>query len=123
MSMGPDTSYRKRHVNVKFWVHTVHKSCRDSRISFSFLAFWSFHLYLMLSLNPSSNPSILWPEGSPGSSDISTLSGISGQSFDSIFLSALLLFCPSPVASSVFSFLCFWPSSPAYFQKFLETVF
>ena len=34
------------------------------------------------------------PEGRPGSSDVSPpLSGISGLSFDSIFLSALLLFC------------------------------
>ncbi len=33
------------------------------------------------------------PEGRPGMSDVSPLSGISGLSFDSTFLSPLLFFC------------------------------
>ena len=33
------------------------------------------------------------PEGRPGMSDVSPLSGISGLSFDSTFLSSLLFFC------------------------------
>ena len=41
------------------------------------------------------------PEGRPGSSDVSTLSGISGLLFDSIFLWSLVIL-PSPVAHSVF---------------------
>ena len=35
----------------------------------------------------------IYPEGRPGMSDISPLSGISGLSFDSPFLSLLLFFC------------------------------
>ena len=45
------------------------------------------------------------PEGRPGTSDVFPLSGISGLSVDSTFLSVL----PSPVAPSVFSFFSFWP--------------
>ena len=46
------------------------------------------------------------PEGRPGISDVSPLSGISGLSFDSTFLSAVVIL-PSPVVPSVFSFPCF----------------
>ena len=53
-------------------------------------------------------------EGRPGISDVSHLSGISGLSFDSTFLSALVL--PSPVAPSVFSFSCLCPSLLSNFQ-------
>ena len=37
--------------------------------------------------------SIVSPEGRPGMSDVSPLSGISGLSFDSTLLSSLLFFC------------------------------
>ena len=50
-------------------------------------------------------PSYL-PEGRPGMSDVTLLSGISGLSFDSPFLSPLLFFLPSPFALSVLSFFC-----------------
>ena len=46
------------------------------------------------------------PEGRPGMSDVSLLSGISGLSFDSSFLSPLMFFLPSPLALSVLSFFC-----------------
>ena len=46
------------------------------------------------------------PDGRPGMSDVSLLSGISGLSFDSPFLSPLLFFLPSPLALSVLSFFC-----------------
>ena len=39
------------------------------------------------------NFSITPPEGRPGMSDVSPLSGISGLSFDSTLLSPLLFFC------------------------------
>ena len=44
----------------------------------------------------------LSPEWRPGMSDVLFLSGISGLSFDSSFLSPLLFFLPSPLALSVF---------------------
>ena len=46
--------------------------------------------------------SSLVPEGRPGMSDVNLLSGISGLSFDSPFLSPLLFFLPSPLVLSVF---------------------
>ena len=53
----------------------------------------------------------IWPEGRPGSSDVSPLSGISGMSFDSVFLSALLLFCLALFLNlSTLFFCCIWPS-------------
>ena len=58
----------------------------------------------------------MWPEGRPGSSDVSPLSGISGLSFDSTFLVIL----PSPVAYSVFSF---WPSLLPTFLKCLNVFY
>ena len=47
-----------------------------------------------------------FPEGRPGMSDVPLLSGISGLSFDSSFLSPLLFFLPYPLALSVLSFFC-----------------
>ena len=44
------------------------------------------------------------PEGRSGMSDVTLLSGISGLSFDSPFLSPLLFFLPSSLALSVLSF-------------------
>ena len=44
-------------------------------------------------------------------SDVSLLSGISGLSFDSTFLSRLLFFLPSPLALSVLSFSANGPFS------------
>ena len=46
------------------------------------------------------------PEERLGISDVSLLSGISGLSFDSLFLSPLLFFLPSPLVLSVLSFFC-----------------
>ena len=46
------------------------------------------------------------PKGRPRMSDVPLLSGISGLSFDSPFLSPLLFFLPSPLALSVLSFFC-----------------
>ena len=43
--------------------------------------------------NPPLNTPFFQPKGRPGSSDVSPLSGIPGLSFNSIFLSAPLLFC------------------------------
>ena len=48
---------------------------------------------LSLSLSP--------PEGRPGMSDVSPLSGISGLSFDSTLLISSLVLLPSPVTLSV----------------------
>ena len=45
------------------------------------------------------------PEGRPGMSDVTLLSGISGLSFDSPFLSPLLFF-PAWSSCSVLSFVC-----------------
>ena len=58
-----------------------------------FLVFWSIHLHLMLSKSSLITLLFFWPEWRQSSFDVSTLSGISGPSFDFIFLSALLLFC------------------------------
>ena len=41
------------------------------------------------------------PEGRPGMSDVSPLSGISGLSFDSTLLISSLVLLPSPVTLSV----------------------
>ena len=56
----------------------------------------------------------IYPEGRPGMSDISLLSGISGLS-DSPFLS--LVFLPSPLALSVLSFFCQRAILLTFFQK------
>ena len=57
----------------------------------------------------------IYPEGRPGMSDISLLSGISGLSFDSSFLS--LVFLPRPLALSVLSFFCQQSILLTFFQK------
>ena len=75
-------------------------------ISFvSFLAFWSFYLYLMLAKSSLKLFRSFGPKGGQAFLMSAPLSGISGLSFDSIFLSAFVIL-PSPVAP-VFSF---WPS-------------
>ena len=51
------------------------------------------------------------PKGRPGMSDLSFLSGISGLSFDSPFLSPVLLFLLCPLALSVLSFSANGPFS------------
>ena len=56
-----------------------------------------------------------WSEGRLGSSDVSSLSGISGLSFDSIFLSALLLFCLVLLLILSSPFFLLLAQSPAYF--------
>ena len=57
-----------------------------------------------------------WPEGRPDSSDVSHLSGISGLWFDSIFLSAPLLFCLLLVSA-------FGPISCLLSRKFFKPCF
>ena len=54
-------------------------------------------------------------EGRPAMSDVPLLSGISGLSFDSPFLSLLLFFLPSPLALSVLSFFLLMVHSPDFF--------
>ena len=53
-------------------------------------------------------------------SDVTLLSGISGLSFDSPFLSLLLFFLPSPLALSVLSFFCYWSILLTFFQKTIK---
>ena len=50
-------------------------------------------------------------------SDVTPLSGISGLSFDSPFLSPLLFFLPSPLALSVLSFFLLMVHSPGFFPE------
>ena len=60
------------------------------------------------------------PEGRPGMSDVSPLSGISGLSFDSTLLSPLLFFC---LVLLPFLSYCFLPAGPffsTFFQKILQ---
>ena len=57
----------------------------------------------------------IYPEGRPGMSDISLLSGILGLSFDSSCLS--FVFLPSPLALSVLSFFCQQSIHLTFFQK------
>ena len=59
------------------------------------------------------------PEGRPGSSDVSPLPEISGLSFDSISLSAPLLFCLVLLLILSSSCFCFWPSLLPTLQKFV----
>ena len=65
------------------------------------------------------------PEGRPDSSDVSPLSGISGLSFDSIFLSAPLSLCPVQLLIQLSSpCCCFWPSLlPTFHMVYLTFVF
>ena len=54
-------------------------------------------------------------------SDVSLLSGISELSFDSLFLSPLLFFLPSPLALSVLSFFSAnGPFSGLFFLSFFS---
>ena len=66
---------------------------------------------------------IQWtPEGRPGMSDVSPLSGISGLSFDSTLLSPLLFFCLVLLLFSCYPFLpagpFFWTFSRNFFNIF-----
>ena len=60
------------------------------------------------------------PEGRPGMSDVSLLSGISGLSFDSTLLISSLVLLPSPVTLSVLSSSACWPFLLNLFQKILQ---
>ena len=62
------------------------------------------------------------PKGRPGMSDLSFLSGISGLSFDSPFLSPVLLFLLCPLALSVLSFSANGPFSWLFSRK-LSNIF
>ena len=59
----------------------------------------------------------------PVRSDFHLLSGISGPSFDSPFLSHLLFFPPSSVAISVLQFFCQWFIFLSFFQENSQTFF
>ena len=48
------------------------------------------------------------------------MSGVSGLSFDSPFLSPLLFFLPSHLAVSVLSFFCKWPLLLTFFPRKLK---
>ena len=61
------------------------------------------------------------PEGRPGMSDVTLLSGISRLLFDCPYLSPLLIFLPSPLALAVLSFFCYWSILLTFFlQKTLK---
>ena len=68
------------------------------------------NLFFILALYPA-------PERRQGISDVSSLSGISGLSFDSTSLSLLL---PSPVTLSISSFSACWSFLLNFFQKILQ---
>ena len=65
---------------------------------------WTERRFLLLTVVGLEECSGLTPEGRPGMSDVSPLSGISGLSFDSTLLSPLLFFCLDllPFLSSFF---------------------
>ena len=63
------------------------------------------------------------PKRRPGMSDISLLSGISGLSFDSPFLSPLLFFLPSPLVLSVLSFFLLIGHSANFFPESCQIFF
>ena len=62
------------------------------------------------------------PKGRPASFDVSSLSGISGLSFDSVFLSAVLLFCVVLLLLS-FPFSAFGPVSCLLSRKCFKLFF
>ena len=65
------------------------------------------------------------PEGRLGMSDVSPVSGISGLSFDSPFLSPLFFlsfYLPSPLALSVLLFFLLMVYSHDFFPENLRTV-
>ena len=60
------------------------------------------------------------PEGRPGMSDVSPLSGISGLSFDSTLLSPLLFFCLVLLPFLSYSFLPAGPFFSTFSRKFFK---
>ena len=60
------------------------------------------------------------PEGRPGMSDVSPLSGISGLSFDSTLLSSLLFFCLILLPLLSYLLSACWPILLNFFQKILQ---
>ena len=63
------------------------------------------------------------PEGRPGMSDVSPLSGISGLSFDSTFLSPLLFFCLVLLLFLSYLFFCLLVHSPELFPENSSNIF
>ena len=63
------------------------------------------------------------PEGRPGMSDVSPLSGISGLSFDSTLLSSLLFFCLVLLLFLSYLFSACWSILLNFFQKILPIFF
>ena len=89
-------------------------ACRKRRLLMGLDLFFSLISYLLVLLsiiNACFQIPFFWPEERLGSSDVSPLSGISGLSFDSTFLSALLLFCLVLLLILSSHFLCFGPVS------------
>ena len=70
---------------------------------------------LSLSLLLLFKPSATFPEGRPGMSDVSSLSGISGLSFDSTLLSPRLFFCRELFLFLSYLFFCLQAHSPDFF--------
>ena len=79
---------------------------------------WNIY-FLFLSLIFANQSSSRLPnaEGRPGVSDVSLLSGISGLSFDSPFLSPLLFFLPSPSCSFCLVIFLLMVHSPDFFPE------
>ena len=63
---------------------------------------------------------LLPPEGRPGMSDVSPLSGISGMSFDSTLLSPLLFFCLVLLPFLSYHFLSAGPFFSTFPRKFFN---
>ena len=72
--------------------------------------------YLSISVFPCVSP----PEGRPGMSDVSPLSGISGLSFDSTLLSPILFFCFFRFLFLSCLFTAYWPILLTSFKKILQ---
>ena len=63
---------------------------------------------------------VIPPEGRPGMSDVSPLSGISGLSFDSTLLSPLLFFCLALLPFLSYRFLPAGPFFSTFSRKFFN---
>ena len=75
------------------------------------LAILTFYRFRVASLTCGWLVTIPLPEGRPGMSDVSPLSGISGLSFDTTLLSPLLFFC---LVLLPFLFYRFLPAGPFF---------
>ena len=71
--------------------------------------------YIYIIYAPIFLPTSPQPRRRPGMSDVTLMSGISGLSFDSPFLSPLLFFLPSPFFSFCLVIFCLMVHSPDFF--------